>query len=543
MSATQLKVNSVAVAISKNKEMLNVTIRRFSMLLLDNLEVAKAPSHEQVHYKRDRTFNLHGGVCVYISDTLISHEVTHLELNNDSEQVWCSVNLETEKILVGDFNLDHTTWHNNTAITTNSLAEDFIETFDSNHLTQHVNFYTFQLNSILGPSSTLDLILTESSQHIFSLERHSQLGCTKKGRAHLILTWNFAVKSSNPPRNRFSSSRQDFENGNFNKLNMYFKDIDWVNRFQHLNINECYNVFQSIYIEGCNLQIPAIKSNYSALHTPWITKEVISAMKNKKKLYYRSKNPNWRLDTKRYKNRCNKVKQTLTHSIAQYEKSISEKAKTNPKLIYRYINMKLKVKNQIRSMKESNGNITSNESHIATILNNYFSSVFTPLNSSLSLPTFEKRIFSVIDETSVLNRLNENYIQVLLSNINLHKPAGIDGIHPHVLNKCSSSLNVPITYIFIKSICEGRVPATWLEANITPLHKKGSKLGASNYRPISLTSACCKILERIVKDCLTEYLSANNLLSQNQHGFVPKKSCITNLLETVDQISHSMAKG
>lgn len=132
---------------------------------------------------------------------------------------------------------------------------------------------------------------------------------------------------------------------------------------------------------------------------------------------------------------------------------------------------------------------------------------------------------------------------MLLSNLNLHKPAGIDGIHPHVLNKCSSSLNVPITYIFIKSICEGRVPAAWLEANITPLHKKGSKLDASNYRPISLTSACCKILERIVKDCLTEYLSANNLLSQNQHGFVPKKSCITNLLETIDQISHSMAKG
>ncbi|XP_065642506.1 uncharacterized protein LOC136074133 [Hydra vulgaris] len=205
--------------------------------------------------------------------------------------------------------------------------------------------------------------------------------------------------------------------------------------------------------------------------------------------------------------------------------------------------MKLKVKNQIRSMKESNGNITSNGSYKATILNNYFSSVFTPLNLSQSLPTFEKRTFSVIDETSVLNRLNANYIQVLLSNLNLHKPAGIDGIHPHILNECSSSLNVPITYIFIKSICEGQVPAAWLKANITPLHKKGSKLDASNYRLISLTSACCKILERIVKDCLTEYLSANNLLSQNQHGFVAKKSCITNLLETVDQISNSMAKG
>lgn len=55
--------------------------------------------------------------------------------------------------------------------------------------------------------------------------------------------------------------------------------------------------------------------------------------------------------------------------------------------------MKLKVKNQIRSMKESNGNITSNESHIATILNNYFSSVFTPLNLSITANIRKAHIF------------------------------------------------------------------------------------------------------------------------------------------------------
>jgi hypothetical protein len=216
-------------------------------------------------YRHDRKNNPHGGVCIYISETLISHEVTHYELNNDSEQVWCSVNLGTEIILVGciyrpplsndlvnnqiissinfasslvekkhysglliagDFNLDHTTWYCNTATTTNTLSEDFIDTFYSNHLTQHVDFNTFQLNSTIGPSSTLDLILTESPQRIFSLERHSQLGCTKKGRAHLCLTWNFAVESSGSPKNLFSLSREDFKNGNFDKLNLFFKDID-----------------------------------------------------------------------------------------------------------------------------------------------------------------------------------------------------------------------------------------------------------------------------------------------------------------------------
>lgn len=54
----------------------------------------------------------------------------------------------------------------------------------------------------------------------------------------------------------------------------------------------------------------------------------------------------------------------------------------------------------------------------------------------------------------------------------MHKPAGAGGVNPHVLNNCSSSLNVPVTYIFIKSISEGQVPAVWLNANITPLLKK-----------------------------------------------------------------------
>ena len=37
-------------------------------------------------------------------------------------------------------------------------------------------------------------------------------------------------------------------------------------------------------------------------------------------------------------------------------------------------------------------------------------------------------------------------------------------------------------------------------ANVTPLFKKGSKADVKNYRPVSLTSISCKILETIIKD-------------------------------------------
>ena len=86
----------------------------------------------------------------------------------------------------------------------------------------------------------------------------------------------------------------------------------------------------------------------------------------------------------------------------------------------------------------------------------------------------------------------------------------------------------------------GEVPIEWQEANVTSLFKKESKLVRSNYRPVSLTSVVCKILESIVRDHIMKYLSLNELIMPSQHGFVPYKACITNLLETLDIITDAV---
>ena len=52
--------------------------------------------------------------------------------------------------------------------------------------------------------------------------------------------------------------------------------------------------------------------------------------------------------------------------------------------------------------------------------------------------------------------------------------------------------------IYTKSLDTGEVPADWRTANVSPVYKKGLKSAAENYRPISLTSVCCKILEHII---------------------------------------------
>ena len=74
----------------------------------------------------------------------------------------------------------------------------------------------------------------------------------------------------------------------------------------------------------------------------------------------------------------------------------------------------------------------------------------------------------------------------------------------------------------------------WSRAVVVPFYKKGSASECRNYRPISLTSCTCKVMERIIVSKLTPYLSSNNIINKSQHGFLSKRSTCTNLLETLN---------
>ncbi len=69
----------------------------------------------------------------------------------------------------------------------------------------------------------------------------------------------------------------------------------------------------------------------------------------------------------------------------------------------------------------------------------------------------------------------------------------------------------------------------WKEAHVTALHKKGNKSNPENYRPISLTSVCGKIMESLIR-CMVAHMVENGLFAEQQHGFVPNRSCMRQLL-------------
>ena len=82
----------------------------------------------------------------------------------------------------------------------------------------------------------------------------------------------------------------------------------------------------------------------------------------------------------------------------------------------------------------------------------------------------------------------------------------------------------------------GVLPNDWLSANITPVFKKGDKGNPSNYRPISLTAICCKIMEHIIYHSVMEHLENYNTLCNYQYGFRQGRSSETQLITVVEDI-------
>ena len=112
-----------------------------------------------------------------------------------------------------------------------------------------------------------------------------------------------------------------------------------------------------------------------------------------------------------------------------------------------------------------------------------------------------------------------------------------------ILKHCAAQLATPLSRIFEASLTEGKLPQEWKNAKITPIFKKGSRSKPGNYRPVSLTSQVCKVLERIIKRAINAHLSSNHLLSKQQHGFIQKRSCLSNLLVTLEDWTSEVDQG
>jgi hypothetical protein len=123
----------------------------------------------------------------------------------------------------------------------------------------------------------------------------------------------------------------------------------------------------------------------------------------------------------------------------------------------------------------------------------------------------------------------------LLKSLDPTKACGPDGISPRLLKECADELGPALTLLFQTSLNTGVVPADWRTAFITPVFKKGERYKAENYRPISLTSIPCKVMEHIVVSAVMGVAEEQTILCSEQHGFRKAHSCESLLIGFVDR--------
>ena len=186
----------------------------------------------------------------------------------------------------------------------------------------------------------------------------------------------------------------------------------------------------------------------------------------------------------------------------------------------------------------ANGKHAATSSEKANLLNEQFESVFSNENHTNAQRTQNAEHPCMPD----IN-ITENGVLKLLQSLKIHKAAGPDKMSARILKQLAPVIAPILTTIYRRSYETGEVPDDWRQADVAPVYKKGKKSDPANYRPISLTSIPCKLLEHIITSAIMNHGKKHNLLYSLQMGFRDKRSCESQLIGFIDDIVNMLQGG
>lgn len=341
-----------------------------------------------------------------------------------------------------------------------------------------------------------------------------------------------------------------FKKIDYDMLNQLLKNTNWDIVFQQTNVSCAYDTFLQILKQVISLST-FVKRRVSGIKLlkPWITVELCQRQKYRNKLYKKFKKSPHNLRLARHFH-CfsNKLKQDMNKQKESYYLNLFCKNKKDVKkqwlTVDEIIGLKSKHKqlDLIRAYEEPH-DLVQGHKQIATEFNNYFISVINDLRNNLdNTINFDSNSFNTnfpltrVLDSFFITPTDINEVSNIIKSLNSNKCPGIDGISAFLLKVVNQHISHVLTYIFNLSFESGMFPESLKTAIVIPLFKKGDKTDINNFRPISLLSCFSKILEKIVKKRLLNFLNKNNFFSQNQFGFIEKKSTEDALLKFFKEI-------
>jgi hypothetical protein len=209
----------------------------------------------------------------------------------------------------------------------------------------------------------------------------------------------------------------------------------------------------------------------------------------------------------------------------------------SPKLFHAYIRRKKRGRLGVGPLRDPDGQLVYKPLEMAELLASAFSGVYRedipPNPAPFQVFGGEMREFSIASQD----------VFDVLAGLDVNSAMGLDGLHPKLLKECAVQLTQPLFILFNCSLQSGLLPDAWKSSLVIPIFKSKSRYDPLNYRPVSLTSVCCKSMERIVAAELVDYLESHHLLSSRQFGFRKARSTEDQMLLVYSEVVKSVDDG
>jgi len=434
-------------------------------------------------------------------------------------------------VVMGDFNRKGIDWHEVTASCDNDMA--FIESVRDSYMTQHIKSPTRGRGS--DEPSTLDLLFTTESDVIEEIEIDSPLGKSD----HSMIKATLLCQPTVCPE----KIAPNYAKANLKKMKKMLS-VNWEKKLAGCkDVDMLWEEFEIAFKAAEKECVPRkIVRTTKRKTTHYFDRKTLYHRKRKYRLWQRFLETK---DVKVYKEYCrvrNQVRRLTRKAVKQREKKIASLVKENSKVFWKYISRKTKMQSRIPDLynSENESSKTKSETEKAEVLGKFFSSVFIKEPDWIwDLPPHQNTNGAPLGA-----EITKEDIRTRLEGLNPNKSPGPDGLHPKLFKELSAVLDTPLYLIFKSSLETGKVPKAWKTACITAIYKnKGNKHQPTNYRPISLTSVACKIMESIVRQSILSYMKLNKYLTNRQFGFLGGRSTVLQLLTIMDQWTEILDKG
>ena len=504
-----------------------------------------------VMFRKDRVGRRGGGVLLYIKDTIPAYEVQLQEEADCNEAIWCNLvtghtaviigvvyrcpnitKQNNEKIhnainevskgdciIMGDFSHGNIKW--DTLQSTGVEDSTFLCLVQDNFLTQHVFEPT-------RAARVLDIVLSSQKEFVDNVEIQEPLGSSDHNQMH----FNINIKSD---KTKVKQCRRDFRKGNYREIRKNLAHIDWDEKMKNTTATECWDILRGELDTAIDSYVP-MKKQGKRSKKKHLSKEAFRKMRYKQNMWRVYKHTGKDEDYEVYKEALNAATNEVRKAKRNFEHKLAQNIKSDSKSFYAYVRSKQNVRDKVGPLEDNAGNIITEGCLMAEELNVHFSSVFTREDTS-SLPVPETKFNGSEEEKLGQLVVTPEVVASKINNMKENKSPGVDGLSPKILKETVEQISKPLAHVFNMSLQEGIVPVEWKVANIIPLFKKGSRNKSVNYRPVSLTSVICKLLETIIRDHMMDFLVKHKLINTSQHGFLKARSCLTNLLCFFEEIT------